>query len=291
MSVGILVSFHYFRTDKLADRLAEFNTKPLVFADSGAFSAAMIGAEITVPDYSAWLTEHESVIDMAATLDVIGDHKATAKNTRALEKRGHKVMPVFHVGEPWSVLKTLVKDYKLIALGGMVPHARSAGPELRRWLTYAMRIGDEHGARFHAFGITATKIIGTLPLFSVDSTTWKSSARYGDLFLWDDVRGWIVLGRSQLRRRVTERALLRSYGLDPVAAVSGKYGLGNREEMDSAWMAVAIAHVRFARWFHERFAPVEVEGLPSGPHTFLSCVPNHIPRFVVPLLNDHQEEA
>jgi len=285
VSVGILISFHYFRTDPLEERLAAFDRKPLVFADSGAFSAANIGSEITIADYSAWLTEHAGVIDMAATLDVIGDPKATAKNTTALEKRGHEVVPVFHVGSPWPELKRIVKTHKLVALGGMVPHARSAGPQLRRWLTYAVGIADDAGARCHAFGITVPTIISRLPLFSCDSTTWKSSARYGDLFLWDDVRGWVTLPRDKKERRIDEMRLMRSYGLDPGPSVKKSYGIGNRDEMDAAWMAVAVAHVRFARWFHDRFAPVEVAGLPPGPHTFLSCVPNHIPRFVVPLFN------
>lgn len=291
MSVGILVSFHYFRTDKFAERLAAFDRKPLVFADSGGFSAMSVGADVTVPDYGAWLTDHASLIDVAATLDVIGDHKATAKNTAALERMGHQVAPVFHVGSPWPVLKKLVKEHKLIALGGMVPHARSNGDALRRWLTYAVRIGEDAGCRFHAFGITAPKIIAPLPLFSIDSTTWKSSARFGDLHLWDDKRGWVVLGRDDKRRRIDERALLRSYGVDPGPTVKAKYGIGNREEMDAAWMAVAVAHVRFARWFHDRHAPVTVDGLPSGPHTFLSCVPNHIPRFIVPLFNGKENAA
>ena len=291
MSLGVLVSYHYFKRESLADLFAPFDERPMVFADSGAFSAHSMDMKIDLTAYGKWLDTNANQIDMVATLDVIGDHVATARNTKRLERMGHKVVPVFHVGEPWSLLDDLCAQYSLIALGGMVPH-KHAPLALRRWLTQAVAVGDAAGTRFHGFGITAPQVIGHVPLFSVDSTTWKNSAKYGALHLWDDNRGWVVMPSRTLKKRLTERELIRSYGLDLGAVVRGDYGYateGHADEYRDAQLVSAEAHARFEKWYCDRFAPVDVPGLPSGPHTFLSCVPGDVSAYIVPTMKERQQ--
>lgn len=288
MSLGVLVSYHYFKRENLAELFAPFDERPLVFADSGAFSSHSQGVKIDIKGYGKWLETNATSIDMIATLDVIGDAKATARNTKQLERMGHKVVPVFHVGEGWSLLYDLCEQYDLIALGGMVPH-KHAPAALRRWLTKCVIMGSKTKTRFHGFGITAPQVVGQAPLFSVDSTTWKNSAKYGALHLWDDTRGWVIMPSRTLKKRLTERELIRSYGLELADVVRGDYGFateGHADEYREAQLVSAVAHARFERWFHDRFAPVDVPGLPSGPHTFLSCVPGDVSAYIVPLIKE-----
>jgi len=285
--MGVLVSFHYFKKERLADLMTIFgDDQPLVFADSGGFSAMNAGATIDVAAYSTWLQDNADTISYACTLDVVGDHKATAKNTKRLEADGHRVVPVFHVTEPWKVLEKMCEEHQFVALGGMVPHSHQRAA-LHRWIAYAVSIGAKYGTQFHGFGITAPLIVGDVPLFSIDSTTWKNAAKYGAIHLWDDMRGWVVLPSRERRKRTEHRELLRSYGLAMADVLRDDYGMaakGHREEYITAGRVLALAHVRFERWYHERHAPITVtdRDLPAGPHLFLACNPADLTMYVKP---------
>src|SRR5579859_3767064 len=90
-----LVSFHYHQRTNLQEIVDAYDGPCEVFADSGAFSAATQNVTISLKDYTAWLKDWDGLLTVKATLDVIGDPEATARNTAALERQGLKVLPVF----------------------------------------------------------------------------------------------------------------------------------------------------------------------------------------------------
>ncbi|WP_371793846.1 hypothetical protein OIE91_11305 [Streptomyces albidoflavus] len=237
MTLRVLASFHYFPRTDMADLLADLRSAydgPVeLFADSGAYSAATLGTPIRLADYAAWLREWGPLITTAATLDVIGDPKATAANTAALHDAGHPVLPTFHVGTPWSVLEDLCARHPYIALGGMVPHSASPKPVMR-WLVRAFAIARHHGTRFHGFGQTAHTANVNLPFYSVDSSSWTASTRYGRLPLWDDrahkIRGVPLNQPADVH---SHARLLQAHGLDPTAVARTGFGQRAARERDA----------------------------------------------------------
>lgn len=232
MTFCALTSFHYFRDRDMSDLVAQlrdaYGGQIHLFADSGAFSAATLGASVSLTDYTAWLHAWRPLLTTAATLDVIGDHKATAQNTAALEDAGLSVLPTFHVGTPWPVLKDLCARYRYIALGGMVPYWRRP-KELMRWLVHCFRTAAETGTVFHGFGQTNLHIIKALPFYSVDSSTWASGARYGKVRIWDNVRARMTEFQAGDHGRAQRHAdLLREHGMDPLLV--GRHGFAIRTE-------------------------------------------------------------
>ncbi|WP_328638393.1 hypothetical protein [Streptomyces canus] len=232
MTFRVLTSFHYFRDRDMSDLVDQLRTHyggdVHVFADSGAFSAVTLGAAISLPDYRAWLTDWSGLITTAATLDVIGDPVATARNTEALETAGLTVLPTFHVGTPWPVLEDLCARYRYVALGGMVPYWRRP-KELMRWLVHAFRIARDTGTVFHGFGQTNLDIIKALPFYSVDSSTWASGARYGKVRIWDGVRGRMTEFQAGDHTRAHRHAAqLQAHGMDPLLV--GRRGFAIRTE-------------------------------------------------------------
>jgi hypothetical protein len=225
----VLTSFHYFRDRDMADFVAQLSTRyggdVEVFADSGAFSAANLGATICLPDYRAWLTDWRSLITTAATLDVIGDPVATARNTEALEAAGLTVLPTFHVGTPWPVLEGLCARYRYVALGGMVPYWRRP-KELMRWLVRCFRLAAETRTVFHGFGQTNISTLCALPFYSVDSSSWSTGARFGCVRLWHEHRQRIeqVYAGDQLAAH-RHADLLRLHGADPGLVASRGFAL------------------------------------------------------------------
>lgn len=259
MTFRFLVSFHYHRNTDLQSIADAYGGPVDVFADSGAFSAATLGAEISLSDYAAWLKDWQHLVTTAATLDVIGDPDATQRNTGRLEDMGLRVLPVFHVGSPWSRLEELCKRYGYLALGGMVPHARD--PEgVLRWLIRCFRIGREHGTVFHGFGQTRFRTMAALPFYSVDSSAWSAGSRFGQMYLWDERRYQLVSlptgDAAQARKYAT---LLRAHGADPRLVGRPGFAVKARRSEDQFRRedlmmrgAPAIAYSRLGEWLIRR---------------------------------------
>jgi hypothetical protein len=91
--------------------------------DSGAFSAHMSGTKIELQAYidkcRALLETDPSLTEVFA-LDVIGDWRASLKNTEEMWRQGIGAIPCYHLGEPQDVLTGIARDYPKIAVGGVV---------------------------------------------------------------------------------------------------------------------------------------------------------------------------
>lgn len=207
----MLVSYHYFKKTNLEDVVRRFPERPMIFADSGAYSAHTQGAEVKVADYAAWLKQWRHLFTTYVNLDVIRDPDATATHQRYLEGQGLSPIPVFHTGTDFKVLDELSKTYGYIALGGMVG---VPGPTALRWSATCFKRVRDRDTVFHGFGQTRQDVIQALPWFSVDSSSWGKGHRFGQLACWT--------GRSFVNAKIGDRASIykvadqiRRYGGDP----------------------------------------------------------------------------
>ncbi len=159
--------------------------KDRVFLDSGAFSSMTQGVEINMEEYADFLKKWN--INIYANLDVIGDAEGTLQNQKHMENLGVKPLPVFHLGEDWKYLKYYLEHYDYIALGGLAGSV-SASQKYYTWMDEAFdMICDTPDrtpkAKIHGFGITTFKLLFRYPWWSVDSTSWNVTARYGGIFV------------------------------------------------------------------------------------------------------------
>ena len=272
----MLCSFHYYRDTDMDDLIAAFPTHPEVFGDSGAFSAMSVGAAIDVHEYGRWLQRWQHLLHVYVGLDVIGDPVASEENQRVLEDQyGLRPVPVFHGGEPWEYLHAYCARYPYVALGGMVS---SAGPAaILRWLTHSFKIGEEYGTRFHGFGQTRIEVLKSIPFYSVDSSSWGSGHRYGQVHLWDDRRARWVRIKTGTRDALAHPQLVRAHGGDPVAlstpgfAQVGDSGKGVEQARDERAQIIAVnvaAWLLLERWLHRRHGYVSApEGYTMGDGT------------------------
>jgi hypothetical protein len=252
--VNLLWSYAYARRLDVAKTLREDFRVPEVsfFADSGAHSARTLGITITVDDYAAWIKKWRHCFTVYANLDVIFGPAATWENQRRLEDdHGLHPMPVFHTGEPWSVLdRYLEQGYTYIALGKLLGNPWG---KLAPWLHKAFTRADG-AAVFHGFGLTAWPAIREFPFYSVDSSSWGSPYRFGTVRLFDRGR-WIsvrVGDRESVRKAIP---LLRQYG---VAA----HHLGRTHfTHDVMGRLSAESYMRAADWVAANHGPI---ALPRG---------------------------
>jgi hypothetical protein len=156
-----------------------------MFADSGAVSVHSLGATVTVREYGEWLQKWKHLFSFYANLDVKGNVAEGLKNQKTLEGMGLEPVPVFHGGEPWSVLDDMIQDYPFVALGGMVGHTQSGSKAMWRYLAKAFQMAKGKSVVFHGFGMAHWEILKSFPWYSIDTSGWGSGFRYGTVPFWN----------------------------------------------------------------------------------------------------------
>jgi len=256
----VLISYHYFKNTDLDAMVANMRTKPMIFADCGAFSAHTQGVEINIKDYAAWLKRWSHLITVGVNLDVIRDAKATHKNQLLMERMGAEVIPVFHTGTDMAVLDKLCKTYPYIALGGMV--GAEAQPTMR-WAAECMNRTKEHGTAFHGFGQTKKAIIESLPWYSVDSSSWGSGHRYGNVPVWTG-RGFTTVKIGNKGSVYKQATHIRRLGVNP--AHLADRGLYHQR------FAIRVASASWRKWeelLRTRHGRIPCKQRTDGLHMYL----------------------
>ena len=180
----ILTSYWYYQDQKLRDIIRKHfeDCRVELFADSGAFSAFSKGHKIRIDNYCNWLDLNKKYLSVYANLDVIGNQVLTRENQTFMESRGLSPLPVFHVGSGLKEFRRLCAKYEYVAVGGMVPYMKRVGTI---WSTLVKLFDIGVDNKLHGFGCTNQKVLFNLPWYSVDSTTWMSGMRYGEVTLFD----------------------------------------------------------------------------------------------------------
>jgi len=214
----VLLSYFYFRDrDMIAvlDKIFETHVGIDLFADSGAFSAHSLGQPLRVEAYAEWLNKWKHLFTVYANLDVKGDVDAGLKNQRYLESQGLSPLPVFHGGEPLSVLEDLIQEYPYIALGGLAGETRSGSREMWAFVIKCFKMAKGR-AVFHGFGMTNWKLMSSLPWYSCDSSSWGQGFRFGAVPLFVPLLGKfdkVKVGDHASSKK--HARVIRAYGFDP----------------------------------------------------------------------------
>lgn len=176
--------------------------KPLLFLDSGAYTAWAKGDPIDIDAYAEYAIKHKEAWHIVANLDVIPgkwgvDPTPTEleksaeqgwENYRYLSQRladtGLTLMHIYHQGEPIKWLKKLMDEMEYF---GISPNNAFGTTEKCEWLDSLMPLLTDHKGRplrkFHSFGATAFRVMLGYPWYSIDSTSWVLAGRYGACFM------------------------------------------------------------------------------------------------------------
>lgn len=204
----VLVSYFYLK-DHPAYLAFMLELAPYVdvLVDSGAFSDMMAGRNkaargqahtpITVADYAAWLREYGAAWWQYVALDVIYNPAATRANLAQLVAAGLRPMPVLTYPELPEAMRDAVQvNPHLCVAGGLEASADYMHQRIQR--TFAATDG---AARIHGLGYVQWPDLFTLPLYSVDASSWLGGARFGSVAVFDPARG---LKQSTWRRSVAD---------------------------------------------------------------------------------------
>lgn len=160
--------------------------------DSGAFSF-MSGQECSKKILSEYLEHYIDFIKrynikyfFELDVDTIfGIEFVEQMRTKLEHDTKRKCIPVWHKGRGVEYWKIMCKQYRYVAIGGLVFHVKKQEYELiRKMAKYAY----DKGVKVHGLGFTKTKELYKYKFYSVDSTSWKMSAIRGQLFQFFDGR-------------------------------------------------------------------------------------------------------
>lgn len=167
-----------------------------LFIDSGAFSAWTKGVTIDIDKYIEFIHKWKDKITVYANLDVIPgkpnehitqvhkDHSAKQgwENLKYMESNALKPMHIFHQGEDFVWLKKLMDEYEYF---GVSPGNDYSTNDKDAWLhdvfSYLCDADGTTKYKTHGFGVTSERLMETYPWYSVDSTTWILTSRFGSI--------------------------------------------------------------------------------------------------------------
>lgn len=183
----ILESFYYVKEWQIP----YIKNCDLFLLDSGAFtfmSNQKKGKELGLNDiyefldrYIEFINKYDIKYFFNLDLDVIIGVEKTKELRDILEKRtGKKCIPVFHKCMGLDLYKQLTKEYDYIAIG-TIQEYRSKDDILKK----LVKIAKKNNCKVHGLGFTKNNVI-EYGFYSVDSTSWKSGNRFGQLVIFKD---------------------------------------------------------------------------------------------------------
>ena len=157
-----------------------------LFLDSGAYSAHSQGFKININEYISFVKKYRHYFDVIVSLDVIGNGELSLENYLDMRRAGCEyVMPVYHARDDPKYLKEYLKLADYIGIGAVSRLARNTKELIPKLDRIFRLIPENSNKKIHLFGITNQIILlrYALKIQSVDSTSWVSATRWGDIIL------------------------------------------------------------------------------------------------------------
>jgi len=137
-------------------------------------------------DYIDFIKKYLSYLDVCVNFDVINNPEETYRNQKIMEKEGLKPIPVFHCGSDTRWLKKYLEEgYEYISIGGIFPNPKSVTIPLLDYI-WSEFLTDKNGlpaVKVHGLAMTSFDMMKRYPWYSVDSTSWVITGRYGCVYV------------------------------------------------------------------------------------------------------------
>lgn len=183
--LNLLIAYPYF-SEPMMDMLQK-TFKPdeyRLIVDSGAFTAYNAGHEVKLDDYCGFLKRlEERKIDLETyiQLDVVFNEVETLKNLHLMRDRGFNPAPVFTRGADEDYFFELLEKDEYVFVGGVqsgINHENFA-----KWV-----LENSKDKMVHLLAFIRPDMINHYKPFSVDSSSWSCTSRFGRVGYYADGR-------------------------------------------------------------------------------------------------------
>lgn len=157
--------------------------------DSGAFTfmnsyRKKVNWDEYLTEYINFINEYDIKYFFELDIDSVVGLKEVERLRKKLEtKTNKKCIPVWHFNRGKEYFIKMCKEYDYIAFGGIITDGIKT-KDILKYLPWFVKTAHKYNCKIHALGLTC-KGIEKYGLDSVDSTSWKSGGRFGQLYYFD----------------------------------------------------------------------------------------------------------
>lgn len=177
----VLESFYYFEDwqKKLIKECKMF------LLDSGAFTfmnnfKGKVNWDEYIEKYADFINQNNIKYFFELDIDAVVGLKEVERLRNKLEKLTQKkCIPVWHKSRGLEYWKKITKDYDYVAIGGIV--VKEIKPQDYKYFTPLLEIAKKNNCKVHGLGLNNHNAIKKYRFYSVDSTNWLSSSRFGNI--------------------------------------------------------------------------------------------------------------
>lgn len=181
--IYILESFHYIKDYKIDNIRNHWN----FLLDSGAFtfmnktkSSKNIDWDDYIRRYAKFIIDNDVKLFFELDIDcVVGLKKVERLRNKLEDLTKTKCIPVWHKSRGLDYWKQICKDYDYIAIGGIV--TKEIKSSEHNVFLPLLRIARENNCKVHGLGFTKLELLKRYRFYSVDSTTWTTGNRFGEV--------------------------------------------------------------------------------------------------------------
>lgn len=180
-----LESFYYLKNgqEKYIPLFKDF------LLDSGAYTFFFsknnqkVNWEEYVEKYADFINKNK--VDKFFELDIdkiIGYDNVLVLRKRLEQKTGKQCIPVWHKNRGKEEYEKMCKEYKYVALGGLVGGGGASSEYAKKYwefFPYFINTAHKNGTKIHGLGFTSQEGLKRYRFDSVDSTSWTAGNRFG----------------------------------------------------------------------------------------------------------------
>lgn len=136
-------------------------------------------------DYINFINKYDIKYFFELDIDSVVGYEKVKEMRTVLEKgTGKKCIPVWHKARGLEEWQRMTKEYDYVAIGGIV--TKEIRPKEYKYFSPLLNIAKENGCKVHGLGFTNLKALRRYRFYSVDSTSWLSGGRFGQLYIFQD---------------------------------------------------------------------------------------------------------
>lgn len=161
-------------------------------------------------NYIQFIKDNEQFIDTYVNLDVINDPVRSMKNYKRMIKENLNPIGVVHPGEEYKWIDQYIEmGCEYIGLGGLGQFFTKQ--KYYQWAdeAWAKHICKSDGmpkVKVHGFAMTSLDLMLRFPWFSVDSTSWVQTGRFGNVYVPKYKRGQYIYNENSLKVTVSTQS-------------------------------------------------------------------------------------
>lgn len=197
----VLESFYYIQEWQIPI----IKKTDLFLLDSGAFTfmnnfKGEVNWKDYIDKYVDFIIKNNIEYFFELDIDAVVGYEKVKEYTKYLENKvGRKCIPVWHKNRGLEEWKRITKEYDYVAIGGIV--IKEIKQKDYKFFKPLLDIANKNKCKVHGLGFTSLKGLEKYKFYSVDSTSWKSGGRFGQIYLFD---GKSLVQKSFNNKRITD---------------------------------------------------------------------------------------